>query len=64
MVFSYTETNPRFGGKIYLFIFEREKVSKYVSGGEGQRERQRISSRLLSAEPDVGLNLMTHETMT
>ena len=49
----------------FEFIFEREREQAQV--GEGQIERrQRIPSRVcaVSAEPDVGLELMNHEIMT
>ena len=45
--------------KFYLFILsERERQRK--------RDKERILSRLriVSAEPDVGLELMNHEIMT
>lgn len=42
-----------------FFFFERKKAEW------GQVEGDNIPSRLcLSTEPDVGLNLMTHEIMT
>ena len=48
---------------VYLFIF-REKVC--ASAGGAERDGKRIPSRLcaLSAEPDMGLDLMNREIMT
>ena len=45
-----------------LYILERE----HKQGKDRERGRERISSRLhtVSAEPDVGLELMNHEIMT
>ena len=50
---------------VFIFIFLvyfRERVGE----GKGQREGDRILSRLhaVSAEPDAGLELMNHEIMT
>ena len=52
-----------------MFIFERERDREQAR--EGQREREgdtesETGSRLcdVSAEPDVGLELMNHEIMT
>ena len=42
--------------KIYLFIFERERLSAQE---EGQRERERISDSPPSMEPNERLELMT-----
>ena len=52
-----------------MFIFERERETKHELGRgrerERERERERIPSRLctVSAESDVGLELMNHEIM-
>lgn len=52
--------------KIYLFIFEREPMSKQMGGRaegkrEGEKEREREKEReadsLLSMKPDMGLDL-------
>ena len=45
---------------------ERERDSKCVYMGEGQREKETEPSRLqaVSAEPNSGLNLTNHEIMT
>ena len=41
----------------YLFIFKERARERAHEKWEGQRERERISSRLvLSAEPDMALN--------
>ena len=47
------------GITFFFFFFLREQVS--MSRGEGQRERERESQAgsVLSAESDVGLDLMT-----
>ena len=48
---------------VCLFLRERERAQ----AGEGQRERDRGSeagSALTAGEPDVGLELTNHETMT
>ena len=51
---------------IYLFLRERERERESTSGGGTERRRDRITSRLrtISAEPDVGLELMNHELVT
>ena len=51
----------------YLFIFERERQS--ASGGEAKRERETQNPKqapdsVLSAEPDVGLELTNWEIVT
>ena len=47
-----------------MFIFERER--ERMQAGEGQREEDRIRSRLCadSSEPNVGLELTNQEIMT
>ena len=47
---------------VYLFLKEREHVSR----GGAERERQRIPSRLwvVSTEPDTGLESTNPEIMT
>ena len=50
-----------------MFSFEGEREKDRARVGEGQRERDRGSeagSALTAGEPNVGLELTNHETMT
>ena len=58
---------------VKFIYFERERACAGGEGAEGrgrererERERERIPSRfhITSAEPNVGLELTNHETMT
>ena len=55
--------------KIFLFIFERETERQSMSRGGAEREGDTESEagsrlRAVSTEPDAGLQLTNHETMT
>ena len=45
-----------------LFIWERESTHLYLSGGDGQKERERENPQadsLFSGDPNMGLNSLT-----
>ena len=46
-----------------MFIYFERRERESAQTGEGQREGERIPSRL-HAEPVAGLDLMNHEIMT
>ena len=56
--------------EVYLSIFERDRASACGRGAERDRERERQRERIpsklhaVSTEPNVGLELTIHETMT
>ena len=54
------------GGKCREREKERERVKERESERERERERENTPSRLhtVSAEPNMGLELMNHEIMT